>query len=87
MTNTHTFAGRRFRVRNLAGVPRDTLGKVLETNRTVYIPIRGDTLDELDTILHESIHACLPVLDEHAVAAATMSTARLLWKLGWRRDE
>lgn len=53
---------------------------------TLYIPVEGDTLDELDSILHEALHACTE-LDEDAVEETANAQARLLWRLGWRKKE
>jgi hypothetical protein len=86
MIKSHTFAGKRYRVRNLAGVPHDALGLCDESKRRVNIPINGDTLDEMDVILHESLHCCMPYLCEDAVNDSATSIARLLWRLGWRRE-
>ena len=38
----------------------------------------------LDVLIHEGLHACLPDLDEDAVAETAEDLAGLLWRLGWR---
>jgi hypothetical protein len=81
---THMFSGRRFKVRNLSGVPVGSLAQCKYHNRTIQIPVRGDTLPELDAVLHEAVHASMPWLDEDVVESASTSMARLLWRLGWR---
>jgi len=50
------------------------------------IPVHGEALKDLDTIVHESLHACLWDLDEEAVAESAADVARLLWRVGWRKD-
>jgi hypothetical protein len=85
MIRSHTFAGHRYRVRNLAGVSRDALGQCDFERKIVNIPIHGDTLAELDTIIHEAIHAAMPWLTEWIVDKTATSIAKLLWRLGWRR--
>ncbi len=41
--------------------------------------------DTLDTIIHEALHAALPLLDEAAVHATANDLSRLLWRLRYRR--
>ena len=50
------------------------------------IPIHGDTREDLDTIIHEALHACTE-LNEDAVEESAESIARLLWRLGWRKQD
>lgn len=54
---------------------------------TMDIPIDGDTLDELDTIIHEAMHVCLPDVAEDAVGATATAVGRLLWRLNWRKAD
>lgn len=42
--------------------------------------------DQLDTIIHEALHASLPLLDEAAVHATANDLSRLLWRLRYRRN-
>jgi hypothetical protein len=42
--------------------------------------------DTLDTIIHEALHASLPLLDEAAVHATANDLSRLLWRLRYRRN-
>jgi len=81
------FGQYRFRVKSNAGLPRDTLAKCHYKRRTIYIPIDGDTLAELDWILHEAVHAACPWMDEWAVDKLARHLARFLWRLGWRRHD
>jgi hypothetical protein len=41
--------------------------------------------DTMDTIIHEALHASLPLLDETAVHETANDLSRLLWRLGYRR--
>jgi len=41
---------------------------------------------ELDTILHEGLHACLWDLDDEAVDKTAHALSRLLWKWGYRKN-
>ena len=83
---SHTFAGRRFAVRPQTGLRRPLLAECDYGTRTIRIPTDGDTLDELDQIVHESLHAAYPWMEEDHVNAGATSIARMLWRLGWRRE-
>lgn len=54
-------------------------------HRGMWIPQEGKTVENLDTILHEGIHACHFDLDEDSVKETARDVARLLWRLGWRK--
>lgn len=83
---THTFSGKAYSVRSQAGLKPPDLAECDFGRRVVRIPKDGDTLAELDWIVHESLHACCPYLCEDAVDRCATSVARLLWRLGWRRE-
>jgi hypothetical protein len=83
----HTFRGQRWRLVGLQGAPRDRLAGCNHRRRILQIPIDGDTRHELDAIIHEAIHACLPDTSESAVNSSATDIARLLWRLGWRRQD
>jgi len=53
---------------------------------TLRIPTDGDGKHDLDTIIHEALHACYPDMGERAVDETGTSIAGLLWRLGWRKD-
>ena len=42
------------------------------------------TYKYLDTIIHESLHACFPDATEEDVTTSASDIARLLWQLGYR---
>lgn len=42
-------------------------------------------LDELDTTLHEGLHAADWSKDEEWIEEAAHDIARLLWRMGWRK--
>ena len=83
---SHTFAGRLYSVRSQAGLRPPDLAECDHEARVMRVPVDGDTLAELDWIIHESLHACHPYLHEEAVDRAATSVARLLWRLGWRKE-
>lgn len=82
---THTFSGRRWKVKDQHLLEPGDLGMCDYEQKTVYIPMEGDTVDELDVIIHEGIHATCRRLCESEVDTATTSIAKLLWRLGWRK--
>jgi len=83
---SHAFAGRRFAVRDQRTLPQGDLGECDWEKRTMAIPVDGDTLTDLDVTVHEAIHAAFPFIEEHYVEKGATDIARLLWRLGWRKD-
>lgn len=55
------------------------------TSKTITIADRLTGESELDTILHELLHACQPDLAEDTVDETATDIARILWRLGYRR--
>ena len=83
---SHIFVDQRFAIRSQAGLRSPNVAECDYEKRVIRIPVDGDTRDELDDILHESIHAGCPYLHEWIVAALARSLAGLLWRLNWRKD-
>jgi len=88
---THLFRHKRWRIHDSQYLRDGTLGECrYEDSRrkcpVLYIPTRGGTLEALDTIVHEALHACVE-LDEHGVSQTATSIAGLLWRLGWRKQD
>ena len=83
---SHTFRGKRWRIlpstRNTIGICENQHTK----NKSMRIPINGDTVGELGVIIHESLHACLWDLDEDSTIDTADDIARLLVRLGWRKE-
>ena len=50
----------------------------------ITIDPTGDR-DELDTAIHEMLHAERPKMSEACVTKTATSIAKLLWKMGYRR--
>lgn len=82
----HTFNGRLYRVRSQSGLDNRTLAQCDHGRRVIQIPVDGDTQNELDWIIHESLHASMPYLAEGEVGKTATCVARLLWRLGWRNE-
>jgi len=82
---------KRWRVQDSAEIPdghrtegERLLGICIYSDKTIHVPKEGETLVDLDVILHEGLHACTE-LDEQAVDETASSLALLLWRLGWRK--
>jgi hypothetical protein len=83
---TLTFRGKRWRIGKLRR--KGELGGCESPHiagREIDVPIGGKTLRDLDTTIHEAIHACLWDLDEEAVIETASDIATALWRLGWRK--
>jgi len=56
-------------------------------HKTIHMAEGQSPLCELDTAIHEGLHACMWDLDEEAVADSARDLARFLWRLGYRRTD
>ena len=54
---------------------------------TICIRASMTPAQRLDTIIHETLHAALPLLDEEAVRASATDIARVLIKSGYKYAE
>lgn len=83
---SHTFRGRRWRVlwETIRG---NAVGYAEKPIHTLIIDPRYCERELLETIVHESLHACLWDLDEEAITATASDISRLLWRLGYRLEE
>jgi hypothetical protein len=54
---------------------------------TICIRASMTPAQRLDTIIHETLHAALPLLDEEAVRSSATDIARVLTKSGYRHAE
>lgn len=85
-----TVLGKRYRFRFTSGLPGDRDGDCDgPAVRSKEIRIRKGLSEErtLEVILHETLHACDWSKDEEWVIKAAKDAARLLWRLGYRRQE
>ena len=53
--------------------------------REIDFPIHGGTRKDLDTIVHELLHAAMWDIDEEAVYETATDIAKVLWRCGWRK--
>jgi hypothetical protein len=86
---SHAFRGKRYQV---WGPPQrskffGSCDDPKDKRKKIQIPINGKRLFDLDTIIHESVHACEFDLAEEAVDGLAEATSKLLWRLGWRKEK
>jgi hypothetical protein len=81
----HSFRGKRYTVKDVSLAPAGCLGYCDWGNKRVYVPVAGDTLADLDAIIHEGLHACFPDMCEDAINESATSLAVMLWRLGWQK--
>jgi len=94
MTNhpkTHLMRGARWWIESSDSLPDGQFGECCWglpgiARPTIRISLDGDDECSLDTAIHESLHACMPDMGESAVDETATSIAKLLWRLGWRKD-
>ncbi len=89
--NTHMFRGERWWIESDQSLPSGQFGECVWglpgiSRPTLRIPTDGDGCHDLDTCIHECSHACFPDMGETAIDEAATSIAKLLWRLGWRKD-
>ena len=84
----HSFNGKKYRI------TRDVLDGFVDhpesyshTFRELNCSERMKGFDELETWIHESIHASYPSKKETEVRQAGYDIARLLWRLGYRKNK
>jgi hypothetical protein len=87
----HTIRGKRYKIELVApskiqydlGVCQDPRqkGKSIKINNTLT------GLEELDTWIHEFLHASFFDLSEEPVLEISTDLARLLWRLGYRKQD
>ena len=83
----HTIlGGKRWKLRDVKSLPKGWLGECRYDTREVMMPLEGDTESEMNVIVHETIHASAPYLEEDAVEALATDIVKILWKLNWRRQ-
>lgn len=86
MIKNHIFRKKHWKIRNQDVLKPGYLGLCVYHKDTIHIPIEGDTRDELDVIIHESLHAACPYLNEDEVNETATDIAKLLWRLKWRKE-
>lgn len=83
---THKFRGHVWRLGRVRSVgERGGCEGPHVPGKEIDIPVNGGRLTDLDTCIHEALHACFWDMAEEAVSEAASDIARLLWRLNWRK--
>jgi hypothetical protein len=82
---TATFNGRRYDF-ELIGRLDGCCDQYSDRGRVIMIMSPPNTRIELETIIHEGLHAGNWVASEDNVTQAAEDITRLLWRLGYRRN-
>lgn len=64
----------------------DAHGVTIRRHAVILLEEEPDGVEDLDTTVHELLHAYWPEMHENAVRPAAAMLARALWALGWRRS-
>lgn len=65
----------------------ENIGDVLHDKRWIRVRRGLEPQEELDVTIHELLHAAYEDLGEDAIDQAATDIARLLWKLGYRKEK
>jgi hypothetical protein len=87
---TCTIRNTRFRVIDSATRNDEILGycsNPIYPRPEICMPINGDEKDDLICILHELIHGACFDLSEDAVDEISTDIGKILWRLGWRKED
>ncbi len=82
---TATLGGRRYRITRRLDKVYDGLVDVLGPVWGMNVDPRLQGKSELETFIHEALHAQAPSRGESAIDARAKELTRLLWRLGYRR--
>ena len=87
LLRTATFLGKRWSLRWIKPYRAEGICEAPDVRgKQLYVPQEGGTQADLETILHEGLHACgWDILSEEWVTCAARDIARLAWRLGWRK--
>ena len=80
---TVSIRGKRWRIRFVPNLG-DKWGECDYESRVLRIAFGQSEKDELDTLIHELLHAATE-LEEDAVGQTAEAIAGVLWRFGWRK--
>ena len=83
---THKFNGRVYDI-DMPGPIHGTTEQYRLNKRIMLIAVDPDTKDELETCIHESLHAENWAATEKVVERVSREIADFLWRLGYRRTK
>lgn len=81
-----TIAGKRWMLKFVPRRQRKWRGLCRYDISTIQIEEGQSQVQELDTVIHEVLHASLPPIDETYVAETATDIARILMRLGWQKQ-
>ena len=76
--------GQRWKLRFVPNLG-DKAGECDYGARVLRIALGQPQEEELDTVVHEILHAAYPDIEEAAVGETGEAIAKVLWRLGWRK--
>lgn len=82
---SHLFRNRKFKIFFRSPQNKNHLGTCDESEREIEIRPRLDGEEQLDCLIHESLHACFPDICDEAVEESATSIAKFLIRLGYSR--
>ncbi len=66
-------------------IERDSWGMTRDDERLIEISNKARGRRELDTLIHECLHAPMPWLEEWFIERTATEITNILWKLGYRK--
>ncbi len=81
---TVTIRGQRWRLRFVPNLGED-MGQCDYNLRVIRVALGQSQEDELDTVVHELLHAAYPDTEETAIGETAEAIAKVLLRLGWRK--
>jgi len=86
---SHSFRGKRYKIIDVPSRKKNEFDGYCDPpqnlDKTLAINEKLTDLRHLETVIHESIHACVFDLTEQAVSTSAHDIASLLWRLGYRK--
>lgn len=83
----HSFRGKRYKIFFRSPKNKNHLGTCDFKNKEIEIKPTLEGEEELDCIVHESLHACFPDIHDDAINESATCIAKLLSKMGYTRRE
>ncbi len=81
---TATFNGRKYNI-DMAGKLDGFCDQYSRNGRNIVIMAKPCTCNELETLIHEGLHACNWATSEDNIQQSSEDISRFLWRLGYRR--
>ena len=79
--------GKKKKAKTMNSTDKGTIEAPNIKGKRIFIREELKEKDELDTVLHECLHAADWWKDEEWVDEVAEDIARILWRLGWRKQQ